>query len=251
MSRSSSGFESSHLPSPESPALPPTPSSCSKTSLQHKPACPSCMSPSLRTPKNSLTLLSPRKGQVPSGAIARSQSCTELRRKPEPELLRRSFSLTILHKEQKRRLINPKKWSLTPGVKTEESTQQTENPQTHCEVAFSASSASPCDAACSSSSTDTVKVFSPKQTGTTQSPHVQPPSTVPTERCNQPLITPSSSNPHPETACLNSYTNHMSTENKSTRSISANTEARRLKIQRKKKQTVNSENLDSLREERL
>lgn len=243
MSRSSSGFESSHLPSPEQPALPLTLTSNSsgKTLCQNKPACLPCILPSGRPPKNSLSLLNPAKGHVPSGAIARSRSCMELRKNPEPGLLRRSSSLTVLNKEQKRRLLDRRKWSLSPSVKTEESTEHTVNPRTHCEVMSSAtqSSTTPYNAVCSTPSTDTVNVFFPKQVETTQSTHVQLPPTVPAERYNHPLITPSSSNPHQElllteTACLYNYTNHMS-QNSSSRSISANLEGRKLKMKRSKK----------------
>ncbi|XP_030299781.1 SAM and SH3 domain-containing protein 1 isoform X3 [Sparus aurata] len=133
MSRSSSGFESSHLPSPDLPAHPLTLTSTS--SSKTPPACLPCISPSLRPPKSSLTLPSPAKGRDPGGAIVRSQSCTELRRNRGAVLLRRSFSLTVLHKEQKRRLIHPQNWNLTPHMKTEESTQDTvilRNPARSC-----------------------------------------------------------------------------------------------------------------------
>lgn len=254
ISRSSSGFESSHLPSPEYPALPLTSTSSSKTSLQSKPGCLPCILPSLRPSKNSLSLLSPAKGHLPSGAIARSQSCMELRRNPAPGLLRRSFSLSALHKEQKGKLINPKKWNLTPSVSSEESTQHTVNPQKHREV-MSPPSQSPStsyNAVCITLNKDT----SPKQAETTQSTHLQLPPTVPAGRSNHPLITPSLPNPHrepllTETACTHDYTNHMSSELNRSHSISANSEARRLKMKRNKKTSINPVNLGSLIEERL
>lgn len=252
MSRSSSGFESSHLPSPEYPALPQTLTSTtsSKTSLLNKPGCLPCILPSLRLPKNILSLLSTSKGRPPSGAIARSQSCMELRRNAAAGLLRQSVSLTVLHKEPKRKSIDPKNWNLTPSVKTEESTQHTENPQKHCEVMSpsSRSLTASCNAVCSA---DTA----PEQAETTQSAHLQLPPTDPAERSNHPLITPFLPNPHrepllTETACTHNHTNQMSSENKSP-SVSASSEARRLKMKRIKKTSINSVNLGSLIEERL
>ncbi|XP_035850581.1 SAM and SH3 domain-containing protein 1 isoform X1 [Sander lucioperca] len=241
MSRSSSGFESNHLPSPEYPALPQTLTiSSNKTSLQSKPGCLSCISPPLR-PKHSLSLLSPAKVHLPSGTIARSRSCMELRRNPAPDLPRRSFSLTVLHKEQERKPIDPKSWNLTPSVKIKT------NPQNRCEVMFpsSQSSTASCNAVCSTFDTDTANVFALK--------HLPPP--VPAERSNNPLSTPSLSKPHPEsvlteTACMYNYTNPISSEDKVGRSVSASSEARRLKMQRNKKTSINSVNLGSLIKEK-
>ncbi|XP_051252378.1 LOW QUALITY PROTEIN: SAM and SH3 domain-containing protein 1 [Dicentrarchus labrax] len=259
LSRSSSGFESSYLPSPEYPALPQTltSTSSSKTSLQSKQANLPCVLPLLRSPKNSLTLPSPAKGHVPSGAIARSQSCMELRRDPALGLLRRSCSLTVLHKDQKRQLTDPKNWNLTPSVKTVRA-QHAVNPQKHCEVVSPPSQPPTASykAVCSTLNTDTVNVFAPKQTATTQSTHLQPPPTVTAEISNHPLVTPSLPRPHQEplpteTACLYNYTDHMLSADKTSRSVSANSEARRLKMQRNKKKSKSSANLGSLIEERM
>ncbi|XP_036928253.1 SAM and SH3 domain-containing protein 1 isoform X2 [Acanthopagrus latus] len=249
MSRSSSGFESSHLPSPDLPAQPLTLTSTS--SSKAPPACLPCISPSVRRPNTGLTLLSPVKGRDPGGAIVRSQSCTELRRNRGAVLLRRSFSLTVLHKQQKRRLIHPQNWNLTPHVKTEESTQDTANPQKPCEVM---SPSSQC--VCSTLNRDTVKVFAPKQAETTQSSHLQLPPTVPAERPDHTLTTPSVTNPRPEpvtpqTACVYDDTQHVPPEETSRRSVTASVEARRLKMKRSKKTSANSAHLGSLIEERL
>ncbi|XP_070776853.1 SAM and SH3 domain-containing protein 1 [Enoplosus armatus] len=260
MSRSSSGFESSHLPSPEYPVLPQTLTSTisSKTSLQSNPPCLPCIYSSQRPPKNSLSLLSPAKGHLPSGAIARSRSCMELRRDPAPGLLRRSFSLTVLHKGQKRKPVNPKNWNLTPSVKTEESTQHSVNPPKPCEVLSpsSLSSTTSYNPVCCTFNIDTTNVFSPKQAETTQSTHLQLPPTVPAERSNHPLTIPSLPNPHPEpilteTACMYTNTNHISLEGKRSLSVSASSEARQLKMKRNQKTSINSVNLGSLIEERL
>ncbi|XP_019133416.2 SAM and SH3 domain-containing protein 1 isoform X2 [Larimichthys crocea] len=235
MSRSSSGYESSRLPSPECPVVLKTLISTRK--LQSKPAHPPCISPSPRPPKNSLTLLSLAKSLVPVRAIARSQSCPELRRNPAPGLLRRSFSVTARHE---RRFIKPKNWKPTPAAKTE-SVPHAANPQKHCEDM-------------SLFNTDTGHAFAPKQAETTQSTHLQLPPTAPAERSNHPLITPSTANPRREpaltqTACLYGHTDSVLSEDSRTRSISATFEARRLKM--KRKTPMSSGNLSSLIEERL
>ncbi|KAG8013165.1 SAM and SH3 domain-containing protein 1 [Nibea albiflora] len=235
MSRSSSGYESSRLPSPECPVVPKTLISTRK--LQSKPAHPPSISPSPRPPKNSRTLLSLAKSLAPGRAIARSRSCPELRRNAVPGLLRRSFSLPARHE---RRFINPKNRNLTRTVKTERA-QQTATPQKLCEE-------------CTAFNTDTGHAFGPKQAETTQSTHLQLPPTAPAERSNHPLITPSTPNPRrepapTETACLYDYTNRVLPEDSRRHSISANFEARRLKM--KRKTPVSSGNLSSLIEERL
>ncbi|XP_070698379.1 SAM and SH3 domain-containing protein 1 isoform X2 [Pempheris klunzingeri] len=251
MSRSSSGFESSHLPSPDYSALPKplTSTSSCKTSLQSKPACLPCIPPLLRPLKNSLRLLSPAKGHLPSGAIARSQSCMELRRNAAPEPLRRSSSLTVLHKEQERNLVGPKKWNLTPAVSTEESVQHTVNAQKLCQVTplSSKSSTTSYNTVCSRLNADRV----PKQAATTQSTQLQLPPTAPTERSDHPLISPSSLNPHSEPILTEMVTNHLAAVDKRSPFISANSEARRLKTKRHKKTSINSANLGSLIEEGL
>ncbi|XP_054469921.1 SAM and SH3 domain-containing protein 1 isoform X2 [Anoplopoma fimbria] len=260
MSRSSSGFESSHLPSPEYPAPPQTQTSTSdsNTSLQSKPGYLLCILPPLSPPKINLSLPSPSEGHPSRRATALSLSCTELRRNPEPDLLRRSVSLTVLHRAQERKLIDPKNWNLTPIVKTEQSRQHTVNSEIHCEVMFpsSQSSTTVYNAVPSTLSTDTANVFPPKQAETTQSTNFQLPPTIPAERSNDPLTTPSLPNPHPqpvltETACMLDYTNHISSEDKRSRSVSATSEARRLKMKRNKTTSVNSVNPGSLKEERL
>ncbi|XP_071354890.1 SAM and SH3 domain-containing protein 1 isoform X2 [Trachinotus anak] len=247
MSRSSSGFESSHLSSPENPALPLTLTSTSpsKTFLHSEPGCQPCILPSLRRPKTSFRLLSSAKGHLPSGAITRSHSCMELRGNPALGQLRRCSSLSGLHKEQKTKRINPKDWNLTPRIKTEESPKQTVKPQKQLKVMFPSSQSS--TTVCSSSNVDTGSVFGPKQGETTQSTQLQLPPTVPAERSKHPAGLLSSTS-LTETACKYSYTNHISSEDKRSNSISANSEARRLKMQRHKKTSVK---LGSLMEERL
>ena len=244
MSRSSSGFPSSLLSSPEYPALPLTltSNSPSKTLLHSDPGWWPCISPSLRRPKNSLSPLSSAKARLPSRTIARSQSCMELRRSPVMEPLVRCFSLSGLHKEPRNKLTDPEVWNLSPSSKSGESTQQTANPQKHFMPLFP-SSQSPTaanKAACG--------VFpNPQQGGTTQSPRLKLPPTEPEERSSHPG-TMSSMPSLTEPSCIYNYTNHISSEDKKGHSLSANAEARRLKMKRNKKLSVN---LGSLMEERL
>lgn len=254
MSRSSSGFESSHLLSPEYPALPLTliSTSPSKTLLPSKPGFLPCILPLLRTPKSSLSLLSPGKGDLPSGGIARSQSCAELRRNPATRQLRRCFSLTGFHKEQNRKPLEPKEWNLTARGKNEESVQHTVKLEKHFEVMFTSSQSSTAsfDAVCSTLNIDTSNASGPKQAETTQSTQLKLPATVPGERSNHPVTALSVPNSYrepftTETACRHKYTGNSSSEDKSGRLISANLEARRLKMQRNKK-SINSVNLGSL-----
>ncbi|XP_028251958.1 SAM and SH3 domain-containing protein 1-like isoform X2 [Parambassis ranga] len=199
MSRSSSGFESSHLPSPEFPVLPLplTSTSPSKISQQSKPTC----LPSPAPPKNSLRLPSPARDHIP---IHRSHSCVELRRNAATShQLRRCSSLTVHHRRQKRKTLDPKHWNLTRNTKS-----------THAIMVPSVQSSDK-DA--------------PKRAENTQITHAKLPPTV---------LTPPSPNPHPElpptetTTCRLSCTDHISAEDKKSRSISATSEARRLKMKR-------------------
>lgn len=232
-SRSSSGFESSHLPSPECPTHPPT-----LTSTSDSKTCQPFILPSPRLPKSSLSLLSPDKGQVPSKTIPRSKSCLELQRVPAAGQVRRSFSLTIIHNKQERRLIRPKDWNLAPSVKGKESPQGTADPQTSCPVTSATSHRAECS------------TFSRDGAETTARPRLQPPPTVPTTTANLPLLTaslPATSQERSltETACV-CYTDHMSAEGTRSLSLSANFEARKLKKARKK---VNAVTVGSLVEE--
>ncbi|XP_022072651.2 SAM and SH3 domain-containing protein 1 isoform X2 [Acanthochromis polyacanthus] len=245
MSRSSSGFESSHLPSPEFPVFPVSlTSTCpSKTSLQSKPKYLPCVLLSHRPPKNSLRLLSSAKGHIP-----RSQSCVELRRSTAPSLMRRCSSLKALFL-QTSKLLNPKDWK--QSLKTEESAQHMENPQKLKFTAMSPPSQTPCKAVCSTSNTDKSKVFE-----TAPSTNLEPPPTVQAERSDHHVATPSSPNPHRELSQTESThrhhcTDHISSEDKKSRSVSAAAEARRLKMKRNTKKSINSVNLEPHVEERL
>ncbi|XP_008289469.1 SAM and SH3 domain-containing protein 1 isoform X2 [Stegastes partitus] len=243
MSRSSSGFQSSHLPSPESPVLPQSlTSTCpSKTLLEGKPKHLPCVLLPRRPPKNSLRLLSSAEGHIP-----RSQSCVELRRITAPNLLRRCSSLKTFHKEQKSKLLNLKDWNL--NTKTEDSTQHTENPRKQFTTTFPSSQTS-CNAVCSTSNTD--KVFAPKEAETTQSTNLEPPPTVQADKSKHHVAAPSSPNPHrelsqTETTCRPDCTDHISSEENKRRSVSAASEARRLKMRRNVKISVNCVNVKGL-----
>ncbi|XP_045063511.1 SAM and SH3 domain-containing protein 1-like isoform X2 [Coregonus clupeaformis] len=103
MSRSSAGFESSHLPSPESPGLPLTPTHPSlplthpsKTTLQTRPEHQSSTLPSLGASMTSCNLLSPGRSQSHTHRAMplRSWSCEYL------GLLRPCLYLGELHSDQ-------------------------------------------------------------------------------------------------------------------------------------------------------
>lgn len=241
MSRSSSGFDSSHLPSPEYPTHPPTLTSTSdnKTRL-------SFILPSLRQPKSSLSLLSPDKGQVPSKTIPRSKSCLELQGVPAAGQVRRSFSLTVVHNKQKRRLIRPEDWTLAPSVKVEERPPGRVDPQKACPVT------SPSPQASGTSHHAERSTFSRDAAETTATrSNLPPPPAVPAATSNLPLLTaslpaPSQEPSLPQTACL-CLTSHMSAEGTRRLSLSANLEARKLKKARKK---INAVKVGSLVEEK-
>uniref|UniRef100_A0A1A8U6D3 SAM and SH3 domain containing 1a n=1 Tax=Nothobranchius furzeri TaxID=105023 RepID=A0A1A8U6D3_NOTFU len=94
MSRSS-GFESSHILSPDVPVLP--------RLINPTPERPPRILSSLESQRNCLTVLNSAKG--PRRGAAWSRSCTDLRRTSSPDLLSRCVSLTILHKEQERNMF--------------------------------------------------------------------------------------------------------------------------------------------------
>lgn len=228
MSRSSSGFDSSHLPSPERPTHPQTLTASSPTHLP-------CVLPSLRPPKKRLTLVSPVKDPVPSGAISKSQSCRELRRNLSPGPLRRSFSVPVLDKNQ---LVSPKTWFPTPPVKAELSSQDTVTLQKACELTSlsSQSSAGSHNAECSTLHTDSSTVFEGAET--TQRTLSQLPPAAPTEASNQPELKTSLLNPCKEpiptqTPSLYDHTDPTS-EDVGGRSLSATLEAHRLRMRTKR-----------------
>ncbi|KAM3595183.1 uncharacterized protein V6R79_019581 [Siganus canaliculatus] len=215
MSRPSSGFESSHLPSPENPGLPQILLSTSS----RKPADRPSTSTPLRPLKKSSTPPSPGRGR---GSVARSKSCVDLRGNKAPQRRRHSFSSSLLH---------PNSCTLTPSIRAEETTKHTTNPQKHCEVK------SPTTSHHSDSSRADP---GPKQPATTQRAKPQQPHTASAERADQPPPVP----PSPaETAAAMAPAPATSQR----RSVSANLEARRLKMKRNKNTVI----LTSLTEEGL
>lgn len=218
VSQPSSGFESRHLPSPEYPLRPET-----LTSPILSKICLPYVLPSPRLPKNSLSLLSLSKDDVPSAVISRSQSCMEIRKDPVSGLLRRSFSLTVLQKKQKKQFVDPKKWNLNPAFKTGE---------TACELRILAyqSSTAIQNAVCSGFSRNTVNVFASKQAQRVQSTDLQQPPTAPGDRLSQTVLMASLQNP--DHVCL--HTDGMVSQGTGSRMLSATVEAHRLKMRRNK-----------------
>ncbi|XP_047466600.1 SAM and SH3 domain-containing protein 1-like isoform X2 [Mugil cephalus] len=240
MSRSSSGFVSIRLSSPEYPVLllPPTSAGQSKTPLQAKPRCLPCILPSLRAPGSSSRRFGSAGGRRPT---ARSQSCTELRRHAAPSLLRRCFSLTALNKEK---LFDRKDWKLTTTTttkKTERNTERTLNPQKLRAVTCPSSRPSretASDAVCGASNINKGNLPRPATRGA----HPKLPPKPPVQRFYHPTTTPSLPQQEPfsptETTRGHNHTDHISSSEK-TRSVSATAEARRLKMRRNKQTAVN------------
>ncbi|XP_041828352.1 SAM and SH3 domain-containing protein 1 isoform X2 [Melanotaenia boesemani] len=231
MSRSSSGFESSHLPSPEHPILPIL--LTSTPSLQSKPTTLTSYKP----PKSCLRLLS-SEAHSQSGVVARSQSCVELRRKPESNLLLRCLSLPAIHKKQVGKLIIPKDWNLTTK-KTEDGTQHIVKPQKQLAITFPTihSSATLHSTEPSISNMDKVNLLAPNLTET-QSSHLQlQPTEERTNRCVRTPFLPNLSQElvQTETTSRHNNTDHISAEEMTSRSVSATSEAKRLKMRRTKK----------------
>ncbi|KAM9355224.1 SAM and SH3 domain-containing protein 1 isoform 2-T2 [Pholidichthys leucotaenia] len=228
VSRSSSGFESSHLLSPEAPVLPQSSTSPSKSHLRSNPRRLSYVLPSLGQPENTSA------GHMPVEGHTRSQSCMELRRITAPSSLRHCCSLTALYRNQKRRFFNPKNLNLTTtGAK--EQTQHILHPLKQTTVTFQSSQLTcetSCAAVCNSSNADKNNQC-PKQPETMHSAHPDTPSAfVPVET---PKPAPSLPNSHQElslteSACRYDSTHNFSVDGTKHRLVSASSEARRLKM---------------------
>lgn len=226
MSRSTSGFESGHLLSPEH--SPQTTTSSSKLDLP-------CSSTSERPPKKSTHLpTSPEVSLVPVGAISfRSQSCTELRDKAASQPVRRTLSLTVLCKDQKRQNIDLKNQNPTSSLQTEGSTQDsgsvhrvtTPSPPPSTTQHHTVSDAS---------YKDTVKVIPSEEKEPTPDTQLQPPADVSKERADPPPLTASTLNPHEEP-----FPTETVSVCHTNRVLSANLEARRLKKTRDKTNCAN------------
>lgn len=227
MSRSSSGFESGHLLCPEqSPQT--TTTSTSKSDLP-------CSSTAGRPPKESTRPPgSPEEGRVPVGAVSRSRSCTELGDKAASQPVRRSLSLTVLCKDQKRRNTDLKNQNPTSSLQTEGSTPDSGN--VHQVTSPSPQpSTTKHDTVSNASHKDTVKVIPSEGKEPTQDTQLQPPAEVSKESSDPPPLTASTLNPHKEP-----FPTETVSVCHTNRVLSANLEARRLKKRRDKTNCVNT-----------
>lgn len=131
-----------------------------------------------------------------------------------------------------RQSADPINWSLTSGVRPEETAERREKPQKHCEVTT---------ACCSALSSEASK--EPQTTQSTE--RLGLPPTAPAETSNQPLIAASSSaSPHQEPlACLFDHMRPTLPENRTRPVFSASSQAQQLKRKRIKKPTVTEERL--------
>ncbi|KAM4543104.1 SAM and SH3 domain-containing protein 1 isoform 2-T2 [Odontesthes bonariensis] len=240
MSRSSSGFESNHLLSPEDPVL------TSTSSPQSKPRCLPSIPQSPRPSGVCVRLLSPAKGRIQSGLVVRSQrsqSCVELRRNPAPHLPRRCFSLMVLRIQRAGKPLIPKDWAMATA-KTEQGTHREINPKKEHMLILptSRSLTMSYGAECSASDTEKDLLPAPEPAETSQSTHLrlQPAAECvrtpcPPDSCQELLQT--------ETANRHNYADHASAEGQRSRSVSATAEARRLKMKRATKTSTDPTDL--------
>ncbi|XP_040925243.1 SAM and SH3 domain-containing protein 1-like [Betta splendens] len=232
LSRSSSGFESSSLSSPESTAFPSTLTSTIPTKVLHqsKPTCQPFNLESLRS-KNTFRL-SPTKSGLLRGAICRSQSFTELKRNPAAAAqLRRCFSLTCLRKHQRKQPSSCSKMGQRPQHTASQKLSKATVPPFH-------SSATSNEAL----SMYTGNVCAAQRGGRTLSTHLSLQPTGPAEKFDrEPLLT--------ERPFVHKCTDHLSSEYRISGPLSASSEAKRLKMKRKK-MFVKSVQLGSLTEEK-
>ncbi|KAM4723429.1 uncharacterized protein FYW61_014185 [Anableps anableps] len=209
INRFSSGFETSHIPPHENPPVSP-----STSTLQTKAPLPSTQ-PSLRRQKNYFVPLN--SGKV----IARSHSCTDLGRNPAPFPLQRCVSLKALQTDQERKPPNPQDRDLT----TTKSDQRSANPPPVCKA----------------SDPDKNIAFTSKQEGKTESRPVE------FQEAPEKLSQPDSYRDFflTESTCRHDCTDRTSVADKKSRSVSAASEARRLKMKRNTKISTHSVNQES------
>ncbi|CAG5866722.1 unnamed protein product [Menidia menidia] len=231
MSRSSSGFESSRLLSPERPVLPPL---LTSTFSPHSlPRCLPSSQPSVSPLKD---CLAPAGGLIQSRGIARTQSCMELGGSPAWIQPSRYFSL---HKMPETEPLTPNNGNVAT-VETAEGTHHKINPQNKLVIAHPtpSSSAMSRGAMRGPSNVEKDSLFVPEEAETPQSTHSPPTE----ERSSECLMTPSPPDSHQEpshteTTSEHNCTGHVSAEDKRTRSVSATSEARRLKMKRATRHT--------------
>lgn len=215
ISRSSSGCDSSPLASPEDHTHPQTPNSTSSSKAYGPCATPS------RTPSKSIsTYVGPQKDQVPGGVLGRSHSYTELR-DPASWQLRRTFSMTLFHRKQRKQLVEPINWKHNESVKAEESTLGGVGPEKESDVT------SPSRMTLSRA---TAQEWEPEETR--QSTHLLP-APAPTQRSDHLSPVPSLPNLQTNPPCLFNSNDNMPPLVTGSPSVSATIEAQRLKRQRK------------------
>uniref|UniRef100_A0A087YB47 Sterile alpha motif domain-containing protein 5 n=2 Tax=Poecilia formosa TaxID=48698 RepID=A0A087YB47_POEFO len=199
INRSPSGFETGHIPAPDSILISP-----SLSPLQTKAPLPS-VPPSIRLQKNRFGLLN-----------SRSHSCTELRRNPAAIQIWRCASLKALQKDQERKPPNPKDWDL-PAAKPARPPQRAIDPLP----------------ACRASNTDKRHALAPKREEKTG-------SSIRFHQAPEKLSRPDSFRDFfpTETTCRCERTDQVS----ASRSVSATSEARRLKMKRNAKVSTHSVN---------
>lgn len=224
MSRASSGFESSHLP--------PSPPDLHPGDAVEKPE-PPCSSASEGPQTHNINLpIRPTASRV----ISRSQSCSELRGDAALQSLRRSLSLNLLCKDQKRVDIRLDKQSANSPLKTERSTRDSGNVH---QVGAPPSYQPPATQALQ----EQVKATRSEEKDAVQCAPFQPKSDVSGGRSDLPSLTAPILNPHEDDFSTETSSVHLRS-----RVVSANIEARRLKMKRDKK---NSVKVCSLAEEKL
>lgn len=223
MSRASSGFESGHLP-PSSPELH---LSTSAGNSVENPDLP-CTSASVWPQTRSINLPT---GPTATRAISRSQSCSELRGNAASQSLRRSLSLNLLCKDQKRVNNHLDNQSASSTLKTDGSAQDLGNVPDDHQVGSPSSSQPP--ATQHSGLQEPVKATHSEERDAVQCAVPQPESDVYEERSDLPPLTAPIVNPHED--AIPTETSSVCLTN---RVVSANIEARRLKMRRDKKNSV-------------
>lgn len=277
MSRSSSGFESSHLPSPEYPA-PPLPQTLTlthpnKSMLQSIQGHLPCILPSQRETKTSLSPLIPGTGHLPHRTIARSRSWEELGGiNVAPWLLRRCLSLRGLHTEQGIQSKEPnslKDWEVTHNAisaDTKECKQHISNAPRYSDSTFLSSQASATLFSVVPSNLDKdkgdVSISVHEQAEISACTHLKTPLAAPGRWTKRPIAIPSVSNPCRESllpkindaldvTCTHTSADPMALENGKDISTPAQSEGQWMQLTAGKNMSINAVNLEALLEERL
>lgn len=216
ISRSSSACDSSPLASPEDHTHPQTPNSTSSSK-----AFGPCATPSRRPSKSIATFVDPQKDQVPGGVLGRSHSYTELR---DPALgqMRRTFSMTLFHRKQRKQLVEPINWKYNKSVKAKESTLDGVGPEKESEITFPSRIA-----------LNGARAHGWESEETKENTHLLPAPSAPIQISDHLLPVPSLPNSQTKPPCLFNSNDNMPPLGRSSPSASATIEAQRLKRQRK------------------